>query len=90
MQGRCQLPVQNMHILIQKSTNKMHFVGWLLNWLSMMHRMNNIKLMHFPIGHVLIPGKWHSNILGIQSFKLASSDADHCLVVAKFMQSFSE
>jgi hypothetical protein len=38
---------------------------------------------HNQIDHILIDRRWHSNIIGVRSFRGAEFDADHYLVVAK-------
>jgi len=38
---------------------------------------------HNHIDHILIDGKWQSNILDVRSFRGADCDTDHYLVVAK-------
>jgi hypothetical protein len=35
------------------------------------------------IDHIQMDGRWHSSILGLQSFRAADCDTDHYLVVAK-------
>jgi len=37
---------------------------------------------HIQIDHVLIDGRWHWSILGIQIFRGADCDTDHYFVVA--------
>ena len=39
------------------------------------------------IDHILIDWRWHSSILGVQSFRGAAFDTAHYLLVAKFRES---